>query len=196
MMIDNENDDENNKSDDTYHLINTGRKICLHIRNVPKNASKLWTRLGDTPLIIWGLLEHEHKISVCHYLLKADQNYKYPIQGLDSYIFDLGYRRINARPIFSDHSRLNKHVVQKFMNQNEYCVATIYSPIQYPPIPVLMFENPSSIITKYYHEQEELIINNPDNNNINENIMNHPLHKIIGMKRHKDIKYNNKKKKQ
>merc|ERR1712130_974834 len=95
----------------------------------------------DKPLIAWSLLEHENKISVCHYLVQRHNDYKSkPIEALKPYIFDVGFRRFRTRPIFSDNSRANKHLIKRSVNDKEFFIASVYGQISYPPIGVLMFE--------------------------------------------------------
>ncbi|ETO14867.1 20S rRNA accumulation protein [Reticulomyxa filosa] len=128
--------------------VQTGRKISIYIKNVPFAARDLWLHSSTCPTLVWGLLAHEHKISVCHYLVKKCASYQLPVQGLETYLFDCGYRRWKARPIFSENSKFDKHLVTKFLSDTDHTVVSFYGPIAYPPLPVLMFEDPKSPIVK------------------------------------------------
>lgn len=50
-------------------------------------------------------------------------------------------RSFTARPIFStDDPNVDKHKLERFLHDKRQCVATIYGPIQYPPLPLLAFK--------------------------------------------------------
>merc|ERR1712228_1114800 len=138
----NDNDDDDEKNDNMS--IECGKKIRIYINGI---GMDLFNKLNDAfnenkPLIAWSLLEHENKISVCHYLVQRHNDYKTKsIEALKSYIFDVGFRRFKTRPIFSDNSRANKHLVKKAVNDNQFFVASVYGQISYPPIGVLMFDD-------------------------------------------------------
>merc|ERR1712228_872904 len=141
----NDNDDDDEKNDNMS--IECGKKIRIYINGI---GMDLFNKLNDAfnenkPLIAWSLLEHENKISVCHYLVQRHNDYKTKsIEALKSYIFDVGFRRFKTRPIFSDNSRANKHLVKKAVNDNQFFVASVYGQISYPPIGVLMFDDNES----------------------------------------------------
>lgn len=63
------------------------------------------------PVVIFGLLQHEHKMSVLNFLLKRSPEYRPPIKSKDRLIFHVGIRRYSACPIFSQHTNANKHKV-------------------------------------------------------------------------------------
>ena len=50
-------------------------------------------------------------------------------------------RSFTARPIFStDDPNVDKHKLERFLHDRRQCMATIYGPIQYPPLPLLAFK--------------------------------------------------------
>ena len=51
------------------------------------------------------------------------------------------HRSFTARPVFStDDPNVDKHKLERFLHDRRQCVATIYGPIQYPPLPLLAFK--------------------------------------------------------
>jgi len=130
--------------------IECGRKVRLYLRNVSADVvAKLRTALTQEmrPLIAWSLMEHENKISVCHYLVQRHNDCKaQSVEGLKPYTFDIGFRRFTARPVFSDNSRANKHLVKTSIDDNQFVVASVYAPICYPPVGVLMFDAESNAL--------------------------------------------------
>lgn len=63
------------------------------------------------PIIVYGLLPHEHKMSVLNVLLKRTNDYDVPIKSKERLIFQCGYRRFIVNPIFSEHTNSGKHKV-------------------------------------------------------------------------------------
>ncbi|XP_052800654.1 pre-rRNA-processing protein TSR1 homolog [Mya arenaria] len=113
--------------------------VRLHIANVPKD---LYDELPeDTPLQMFSLLPHEHKMSVLNIVLHKTHDLARPIQSKDRLTFHIGCRRFTARPIFSQHTNGNKHKFEKFLPREGAVVATIYAPITFPPAPVLVFQD-------------------------------------------------------
>lgn len=63
------------------------------------------------PVILYGLLPHEQKISVVNFLVKRCPGNNEPIKSKERLIFHVGYKRFSACPIFSQHTNGNKHKV-------------------------------------------------------------------------------------
>lgn len=68
----------------------------------------------DQPLIVFGILENEHKMSVLNFLLKRTSNNQTPIKSKERLVFQCGFRRFTTCPIFSEHTNGNKYKVMKF----------------------------------------------------------------------------------
>lgn len=86
--------------------------ITVHIIGVP--VDKFNTRRREEPIVIYGMLEHEQKMSVINMVLKRHPNSplsQVPIKSKEELIFQCGYRRYKARPIFSQHTNGSKHKV-------------------------------------------------------------------------------------
>jgi len=64
------------------------------------------------PITVFGLLSHEQKMSVMHFLVKRIHDDDEPIQSKEQITFHVGYRRFTACPIYSQHTNMNKHKVQ------------------------------------------------------------------------------------
>jgi len=66
------------------------------------------------PVVVFGLLPHEQKMSVVHFLVKrfyGDDDDE-PIKSKEPLTFHVGYRRFTACPIYSQHTNMNKHKVR------------------------------------------------------------------------------------
>jgi len=67
-------------------------------------------------MVVFGLLPHEQRMSVVHFLVKrvhsdADADDEEPVKSKEQLTFHVGYRRFTACPIFSQHTNMNKHKV-------------------------------------------------------------------------------------
>lgn len=62
-------------------------------------------------MVIFGLLAHEHKMSVLNMVLRKHPSCSTPITNKQKLLFHVGYRRFEARPIFSQHTNGDKFKV-------------------------------------------------------------------------------------
>lgn len=106
-----------------------GSYVCVHIAGVPKdfvgkNLSVLYSfpRHGNvvlfserlnpfSPLIIYGLLHHEQKMTLLNMVIRKHQSCNVSIKSKERLLFQVGYRRFWAAPIFSQHATGDKHKV-------------------------------------------------------------------------------------
>ncbi|KPJ18350.1 Pre-rRNA-processing protein TSR1-like [Papilio machaon] len=123
-------------------LINMyGSYITIHVKGVRKD---LWnafhTSNANAPLAVFGLLPHEHKMSVMNVVLKRTGASDEPIKSKERLIFQVGYRRFIVNPVFSQHTNGSKHKYERFFQPASTCVATFFAPIQFSPSSVLCFK--------------------------------------------------------
>ena len=66
------------------------------------------------PLIAYGLLRHENKMSVVNLKLKrvSPSQYDLPIKSKEKLIYHVGCRRFEATSVFSQHTTGDRHKVQ------------------------------------------------------------------------------------
>ncbi|XP_064402824.1 pre-rRNA-processing protein TSR1 homolog [Halichondria panicea] len=110
-----------------------GWYVTLHIANYPQDASP--------PSLVYGLLPHEHKMSVVHFAVKKSPGYSQPIKSKERLVFHCGVRRFSAAPIFSEHTPGDKHKYERYMANSGVCMASVFAPVSYPPQPVLLFKH-------------------------------------------------------
>jgi len=56
-------------------------------------------------------------------------------------ILDMGFRRIISNPIYSENTHnCDKHKYERFLHPGRTCVASTFSPITFPPCPVLLLK--------------------------------------------------------
>ncbi|KAG7272190.1 hypothetical protein CRUP_036904 [Coryphaenoides rupestris] len=75
------------------------------------------------PLVVVSLLPHEQK----------------PIKSKEELVFQCGFRRFRASPIFSQHTTADKHKLERFLRPDAPTVVTVYAPITFPPAGALVF---------------------------------------------------------
>ncbi|KAH7727402.1 pre-rRNA-processing protein TSR1 isoform X2 [Aphelenchoides avenae] len=114
-----------------------GAYVTLHLRNVPAHLAEDFG--PHTPMVVYGLLPHEHRMSVLNVVLKRHPGSKVPIKNKQNLIFHVGYRRFEANPLFSQHTNGDKFKMERFMPAEGAFVATVFAPIMFPPCPVLVF---------------------------------------------------------
>uniref|UniRef100_M8B6P0 Pre-rRNA-processing TSR1-like protein n=1 Tax=Aegilops tauschii TaxID=37682 RepID=M8B6P0_AEGTA len=120
-----------------------GSYVMLHVKNVPTDvASKLCHPSRRLPVVVSGLLEHESKISVLHFSIKKHDSYEAPIRSKEPLIFNVGFRQFTARPLFSsDNINCNKHKMERFLHHGRFSIASVYAPISFPPVPLIVLKN-------------------------------------------------------
>lgn len=130
--------------------VSTGTYVTVHIKNVD---AQLWEsfqsgRSANQGLVLYGMLPHEHKMSVINCVLKRTPDSEIPIPSKQRMVVQCGYRRFIVNPIFSQHTNGDKHKFERFFRPGETVVATFFAPIQFSPAPVLCFrENPDTSLT-------------------------------------------------
>ncbi|XP_055707742.1 pre-rRNA-processing protein TSR1 homolog [Phlebotomus papatasi] len=126
-----------------------GLYVTVHIKGVQQSLWEAFSSAQDSEnFILYGLLPHEHKMSLVNCVLRRTPESEIPIESKERLIIQCGYRRFITNPIFSEHTHGNKFKFEKFFRPNEIVVASFYAPIQYPPATVMCFRsNPDSSVS-------------------------------------------------
>ncbi|KAF8089094.1 hypothetical protein N665_0518s0020 [Sinapis alba] len=122
--------------------VQTGSYVRLHIKEVPiVAASKLSSLVNNKPIIAFGLLQHESKMSVLHFSVKKYDGYEDPIKTKDELMFHVGFRQFVARPVFStDNFSSEKHKMERFLHPGRFSLASVYGPISFPSLPLVVLK--------------------------------------------------------
>ncbi|VVA90832.1 unnamed protein product [Arabis nemorensis] len=120
----------------------TGSYVRLYIKEVPLSAaSKISSLVNMKPMIAFGLLQHESKMSVLHFSIKKYDGYEAPIKTKEELMFHVGFRHFLARPVFSaDNFSSDKHKMERFLHPGCYSLASIYGPISFPSLPLVVLK--------------------------------------------------------
>lgn len=122
--------------------VRSGAYVRLHVKDLSAfSASKLLSTYTELPLIVCGLLQHESKMSVLHFGIKKHESYTEPLKSKESLIFHTGFRIFKTRPIFStDDINMDKHKLERFLHPGRFSVASVFAPICFPPLPLVVFK--------------------------------------------------------
>ncbi|XP_066918428.1 pre-rRNA-processing protein TSR1 homolog [Clytia hemisphaerica] len=114
-----------------------GWYVTIHVKDVPKVYYE--NRDTSDPLVVFGLIPYEQKMTVMNFVLKRHPSCGVPIKSKERLIFHVGYRMFSACPIFSQHTNSDKFKGERFLPHDAVTMATVYAPIFFPPAPVLVF---------------------------------------------------------
>lgn len=117
-----------------------GWYITLHLANVPRSVYETFQRDGGEPLVLFGLLPYEQKMSVLHVAVKRHPGFTEPVKSKERLVFHVGYRRFATCPIFSAHTNGDKHKYERFLKSDTVSVATMFAPIIFPPVSAVVFK--------------------------------------------------------
>ena len=123
-----------------------GWYVTLYIRDVPQHlVTDYLTNLDSKPLIVYGMLPHENKMSVLNFVIKRHSlGHQDAIKSKEKLIFHCGFRRFAACPIFSQHTNGSKHKYERFWRSDSTIVMTLFAPITFPPSSVLVYQEMSN----------------------------------------------------
>lgn len=98
--------------------VQPGWYITIHVANVALSQWKSWQSIQHKHpiLIVYGILPHEHQMSVLNAVLKRTPGSEMPIKSKERIIFQCGYRRFIVNPIFSQHTNSDRHKVSFFFH--------------------------------------------------------------------------------
>lgn len=135
----NKTDDE--EDEDSY--ADVGSFVRVTIKNATREMVEYFTRHAGKPVVLFGLLKHEQKMSVVNVMLRQHASCTQPIKSKERLIFHIGSRRFATRPIFSAHTNGSKFKYERFLRSDTATVATMYAPITFPPASVIVFKQES-----------------------------------------------------
>eukprot|EP00879_Flechtneria_rotunda_P011793 GHRR01012320.1.p1 GENE.GHRR01012320.1~~GHRR01012320.1.p1 ORF type:complete len:633 (+),score=247.02 GHRR01012320.1:2-1900(+) len=96
---------------------------------------------GVVPITVYGLLQHEAKLSVVNFSIKKAGSYAETIKSKEDLLLVCGLRSFRAQPVFSDDGQgADKFKMERFLQAGRTAVGSVYAPISYPPLPLLAFK--------------------------------------------------------
>lgn len=123
-----------------------GTYIRMSLTDVPEGAAQAVCDrvsaylLGQAPpLVALALHKHECKLSVVNMTVKKHSGYLQPVANKEALTIVTGLRTFSARPVLSTNEyNMDKFKLEKFMHEGRTYVMSVFAPIAYPPLPVLV----------------------------------------------------------
>lgn len=149
MNVDDDSGDHDHPNDhtaaDTHEsYVPSGQYVEVVVDAVPLDLlEKRKALIGgkDWPLVFFSLLRHEHRLSALHFNISRDSRFVEPIPSKEPLIFQCGFRRWAARPVFSQANlNCDKHKYERFLRPDRFTAASVYGPTTFQPSPVLVFK--------------------------------------------------------
>ncbi|KAL8280521.1 hypothetical protein RQP46_007169 [Phenoliferia psychrophenolica] len=130
--------------------VEAGTRVVVHIKNVPR--ALIDAHNPALPLVVFGLLKHEHKYSVMHFTIQRNTECTETVRSKDPLVVILGPRRFVINPIFSAHTSRgggrganNVHKFERFLRHGiNATIATAYLPITFGSQPAVLLRVPAS----------------------------------------------------
>lgn len=130
---------------DNHEGVESGLYVTVHLVDVPRNLLDNHSPLR--PLLLSGLFKHENKMSVVHYAVSKHPSCESVVKSKDQVVFNTGFRRYSAAPLYSENNiNCDKHKYERFLHADRVCTASVYAPISFPPLPVLIFSNGGELL--------------------------------------------------
>lgn len=97
---------------------------------------------STNPFVIYGLLEHEHKLALVHFSYESWEDYEEPVASGESIIVQYGPRRQVIQPIFNQASNNsnNVHKSEKFHHPGSFSIASCIAPVLFSNAPTIFFK--------------------------------------------------------
>jgi len=126
-----------------------GQFVRLHLVNVSRAQAQAVSDMlvRGVPVVVSGMLRHENKRGVLHTSLQRHVSLTDDqiIKGKQTLVFDMGFRRVSARPVYSNALGTPKvgqvkYLMQRFLLPSASpTTASLLSPLVYPGTPALAF---------------------------------------------------------
>eukprot|EP01117_Protostelium_nocturnum_P006169 TRINITY_DN2222_c0_g2_i1.p1 TRINITY_DN2222_c0_g2~~TRINITY_DN2222_c0_g2_i1.p1 ORF type:complete len:903 (-),score=390.56 TRINITY_DN2222_c0_g2_i1:46-2754(-) len=127
---------------DSEESVKPGQYVTIQLANAPAAIVDNFRSIEFKGILIaGGLLKYENKISVLNFVITKHHSYTEPVQSKEALVFHCGFRRYLTFPIFSENSmRSDKFKYEKFLQPGRNSVATIFGPITFPTVPLLVYK--------------------------------------------------------
>jgi pre-rRNA-processing protein TSR1 len=115
-----------------------GTRVTIYLKDVPSTAA------SSPPLMLFGLLPHEHKQTVLHFAVQRNTEYNGTVRSKDPLVLCVGPRRLRVRPVYSEHTRgggkgpNNLHKFERYLRHGDTHVASTFGPVVYGKQPCML----------------------------------------------------------
>ncbi|PFH49766.1 hypothetical protein AMATHDRAFT_62525 [Amanita thiersii Skay4041] len=117
--------------DTETNIIEPGTRVSVYLRDVPAEAAV------TGPVTLYGLLQHEHKVTVLNFTVLRNTEYDGSVRSKDPLILCVGPRRFQVNPLYSQYTggggkgTNNVHKFERYLRHGVTSVATTYGPMTF-----------------------------------------------------------------
>lgn len=117
-------------------------EVGARVRVYVKANQTVFDSLQGNLLVLYGLLQYEHKLAVVNLNIQQNAEYEEAVPAKATLIAQCGPRRLVIRPIFSQAGRTDNNVYkyQRFMYPGDNVTATVIAPLMFGSVPVVLFK--------------------------------------------------------
>eukprot|EP01059_Diplonema_ambulator_P001831 TRINITY_DN11536_c2_g1_i1.p1 TRINITY_DN11536_c2_g1~~TRINITY_DN11536_c2_g1_i1.p1 ORF type:complete len:821 (+),score=306.16 TRINITY_DN11536_c2_g1_i1:142-2604(+) len=116
-------------------------RVTVILKSVPVTFMQAWEERKDAPLVASGLLKHEQKYTVMHFLMQRNKEYDEPIKSKTRLVIHVGFRKVVANPIYSDVCKGDRTKFARYFHAGDkFIMMSFYGPTCYSPTPALCFQ--------------------------------------------------------
>ncbi|KAJ7661687.1 ribosome biogenesis protein tsr1 [Mycena rosella] len=118
------------RAEEELGVVEPGIRVTVYLRGVPQEAAG-----ASSPVVLFALLQHEHKVSVLNFTVQRNTEYDGSVRSKDPLILCVGPRRLRVNPVYSQHTRgggkgaNNVHKFERFLRHGVTSVAATYGPV-------------------------------------------------------------------
>jgi pre-rRNA-processing protein TSR1 len=131
------------------YAVQPGTRVTVYLRDAPAVAAAAASTSG--PLVLFGLLPHEHKQTVLHFAVQRNTEYDGPVRAKDALVLLVGPRRLRVRPTYSEHTRAggrganNVHKFERYLRHGATHVASTFGPVVYGQQPCMLLRETEDV---------------------------------------------------
>lgn len=137
-----------------HHAVPAGSYVRVVVDGLDgTNGTAFASRISDpgvAPVVCWGLLRHECKVSLVHCSISKFAGYQEPVKNKDRLLFFNGVRLLEACPLLSvDSPSADKYKLERFLPHGQPTMASMYAPITFDPVPTVVLnggEDPPRLV--------------------------------------------------
>lgn len=120
--------------------VTIGNKVKIYLK-APKVI--LETINPNKPIVLYSLLEHEHKLALVNWSFNTWEDYQEPIENKSPLVVQYGPRRQIIKPLFNQASNntTNVHKSENFVHEGGKCIASAIAPVLFNNCPTLFFKH-------------------------------------------------------
>ncbi|KAK2464166.1 hypothetical protein APHAL10511_003623 [Amanita phalloides] len=126
-------------------IVEPGTRVSIYLKDVPQEAAL------TGPVALYGLLQHEHKITVLNFTVQRNTEYGGSVRSKDPLVLCVGPRRLRINPIYSQLTRgggkgsNNVHKFERYLRHGVTNVATTYGPMIFGKQPCILLRETADL---------------------------------------------------